>query len=385
MQEQRKLVTLDLKMILMEQIIDDIALTFEKGFGTKTVNHLINCFGSAQEVYTATVNELIFKAELNEKLAIQITKKNEHRRAEKEMKHLQKYNITPLIATSSDYPPLLRECEDSPHVLYVLGETKILKQPTLSMVGTREITSYGLKTCDTLIKSLAEAMPELVIVSGLAFGVDTACHRSAVAHGLPTVGVLANALPDIYPTHHLNIAREMIAQGGAVVSEMASTMLPHKGGFLQRNRIIAGLGEGTIVVESPWKGGSMVTASIADGYQRVVMAVPGRVDDFMSTGTNNLIRSMKARMVCTAFDVMRELGWDVEEKNCDNEEDLTNLSKDEQGVLSLLTGGVVKTTDELAELSGMSMSELLTVLLELEFGGFVKALPGNRYERFYSN
>ena len=231
---------------------------------------------------------------------------------------------------------------------------------------------------------MAERIPNLTIVSGLAFGVDSACHRLALEYGLKCVAVVANPLPDVTPVQHSNLAREIVESGGAIISELPSST--HQNGMLYvaRNRIIAGLSEGTIVIESGASGGSLLTAGYADDYNRVVMATPGRIGDRSAIGTNALIRNRKAQMVLSAEDIIKELMWDVNLK-----EELqrpapllrVELTRDEAGLLNCFRSDDPLSMAELEELSSLDHPTLTALLLSLEISGEIRQLPGNRYEK----
>ena len=365
----------------MDMLIDDIALTMQPQVGPRTAAHLLQCFGSAEDVFGASENDLRERAELRTDIAAALVKKPFHKQAEKELRFCEKNGIIPIPSTSGIYPRLLRECEDYPHVVYYKGDTAALERRMLSMVGTRRMTSYGQRVCERLVGGLGRMFPDLVIVSGLAFGVDGACHRAALAEGLATVGVLANPLTEIYPAQHAVLAEEMMKRGGGILSEYHSGSKNKGVTFVPRNRIIAGMSMGTVVVESPLKGGSVITANMADGYNRCVMAAPGRVGDMASEGTNELIKSNKARMVCSAEDIARELMWDIPGKAVVLEPDLSSLGKDAVGLLGCIPDGEAVSIDMLAGITGLTHPELAGIILELEFEGLVRVLPGKMYER----
>lgn len=292
-------------------LIDDIALTMHPEAGCRTVVHLLACFGSAENVYAATEEELRRGAGLKASVARSILNRETHPKARAELEFIARSHLNVLTSDSAGYPRRLLECEDYPHVLYVSGHIDFNAGHWLSVVGTRKITAYGSRMCETLIGQLARLVPDLVIVSGLAYGVDVAAHRAAMHHGIPTVGVLGHPINRIYPPPHTDTARRMVTQGGAVLSEFSSGEEPLRSGFVQRNRIIAGLSEGTLVVESASRGGSLITADMADGYHRTLMAVPGRIGDTYSEGPNRLIRSLKAQMVCSGEEIAELMNWDA--------------------------------------------------------------------------
>lgn len=362
-------------------IIDDIALTLIQNVGPKTTTHLINCFGSAQNIFNASWNDLTNVAKLRNDIAKNIIGKSTHKSAENELNFCRKNNIIPIPSTSDIYPELLRECNDYPHVIYYKGDIGALTKNMIAMVGTRKITAYGHKICEKLIAEIAQAFPNTVIVSGLAFGVDAACHRAALAENIPTIAVLADTLAaPVYPPQHQLIAEKMIENGGGIMSEYHSGHKNKGVTFIPRNRIIAAMGMATIVVESPLKGGAMITANMADGYNRCLMAVPGRVGDNCSEGTNELIKSNKARMLCSAADIARELTWEMNTPQ-NSKQNVDSLSKDAAGLLNCLPDGESMSLDEITLMTGLSASELAAIILELEFGKFIKVLPGKIYEK----
>lgn len=361
-------------------IVDDIALTMQPRIGPATAAHLVRCFGSAEKVFAATPEQLIGEAQLHEGIARETGKKQYHKQAEKELRYCEKNGITPICATSQAYPQLLKECNDYPHVIYCKGNADALAGRMLSVVGTRRMTRYGQKMCEEIVAGLARMFPDLVVVSGLAFGVDAAAHRAAIASGIPTIGVLANPLPGIYPSQHEQLAEQMVRCGGALMSEYHSQTKRKGVTFVPRNRIIAGMSMGTLVVESPIKSGSRITASMADGYDRCVMAVPGRVGDVMSEGCNFLIKAQKARMVCSAEDVAREMMWDIPEMEPQSV-DLSGLGREAAALYESLPAEGAVGVDELAGMTGLSLPVLAALMLELEFDGLVKSLPGKMYEK----
>lgn len=366
---------------MISEIIYDIALTLQSRVGPRTAAHLLAVFGSAERIFNSTADELVGKAELNPLFAAEIVKKNFFKQAEEELRYCVKHGITPLASTSAQYPPLLRECNDYPHVLYLKGDPSILQHPMLSVVGTRKITAYGHKVCDMLIGDLAKRLPSTVIVSGLAYGVDSAAHRASLNHGLPTIAVLPCALPGIHPVAHTTLANEILKKGGAVLTEYHSNSKNNGNNFIPRNRIIAGMSQGTLLVESPHKGGSLITANMADGYHRSVMAVPGRVGDMCSEGPNYMISEQKARAVCSAADIIKELMWDVDQPEQQPAYDMSILSTGAKRLLETIPNGESISIDTLADASGLSVPELSTLIFELECEGAVRLLPGKRYEK----
>ena len=333
---------------------EDIALQMTPGIGVKSAVHLLDCFGSAARIFAATEEELTGRAALRPETARQIVRRKGFPAAERELEHCRRNGLTAVASTDPQYPALLRETPDYPHVLYIKGDAEALTARCIAVVGTRDATPYGQHMCNRLIEGLAERVPGLCIVSGLAFGIDAAAHRAALAAGVRTVAVLANPLPGVTPAQHAGLARDILDHGGALV---------------------------TVVVESPDSGGSLVTAHCADSYDRTVMAVPGRATDRSSAGTNHLIRNRKAQLVLTAGDIVRELMWDLgpDPATLRPKVPTPELTPDEAGLLGCFRTNDPVTTEHLAGASGLDPGTLATLLVGLELAGAVRQLPGNRY------
>ena len=364
-------------------VIEDLALLFIRGLGSRGIVHLIDHFGSAEAIFRAPMSALINEAKLRKDVAERIVAGEGMAEAQREVEYCRKHQICAIAATDEEYPEALREASDRPHVLFVKGNISALRMRTLSMVGTREATPSGIHAADKIIAGLATQIPDLCVVSGLAYGIDSACHRSALAHDVTTVAVVADTLPNVSPAPNRNLAEEILRQCGAIVSELHSQSKQNGQLFIARNRIIAALSMGTIVVESPASGGSLATADIADSYGRTVMALPGRITDTQSFGSNNLIRCGKARMVLTANDIIEELGWSTEqptEESCETSP-LDNLTPTEQLIYKAFDNAATLDWAGLSSATGLTMGELAMALMDLELKGVVRCLPGKRYER----
>lgn len=368
--------------------IYDLALSFTSGLGLNGAHHLLDVFGSAEAVFRASREELVGRAALNSKAVVDaITSQSGMRGAEAEWRYIERHHITPLALTDDAYPHVLRECPDAPTVLYTMGNIEALHRPSVAFVGTRHMSAYGQRIAAKIIGQLKELKPEISIVSGLALGNDGNAHRVALDCGAATVGVIANALPDVAPATNQPLADRILQSGGAIITEISSQHKNTGKFFPSRNRIIAGLASGTVVVESPYKGGSLITADNAFDYGRVVMAIPGRADDKTSYGSNLLIKHNKAAMVCSAGDIIHELGWDVEVVNSasfvpsDDSVEVINVSDDERKVLDAMCAGEVVDYDVLAERCGLSVGVLSALLVSLELCGLVRLLPGKRCEK----
>ena len=363
--------------------IEDLALYFTKGLGSRGAAHLVDHFGSAERIYEASLSELINDAGLRPEIAERIVAHEGMREAEQEIKYCQRHDIRIIAATDEDYPEALRATIDRPHILFVMGNVEALGKQCLAMVGTREITPSGIHSANILIKDLSEEVANLCIVSGLAYGADSACHRAALANGITTVAIIPSNLPKITPAAHSQLAGEIIKAGGAIVSELSSQTRNNGSHFISRNRIIAGMSLATLVVESPAEGGSLSTADIADSYSRTVLALPGRITDTNAFGTNNLIRSGKARLVLTANDIIEDAGLQrTEHSATPTEENKPSiaLSDEEQRVINSFKEGAILDWSELLASTQMSMGELAMIMMELELKGAIRTLPGKRYE-----
>lgn len=363
--------------------IDDLALTLEPGIGPKTIAQLLDAFTTASAVYEAPPAEIMRRADVREPLAVQISRRESHREAEKEMKRIAREEIAAIASTDPEYPALMREMNDHPHVLYVRGNVGALSMKCVSMVGTRRISQYGQVMCDRLVRELAERVPGLSIVSGLAFGIDAHCHRAALRYGVPTVAVVANALPGITPPTQAGFAQDIIAHGGAVVTEYSALAKNRGNLYIPRNRLIAGMSAGTVVVEATTDSGALSTADFALDYYRALMAVPGRATDEIAFGTNNLIKNQKAQMVCSGEDILRTLMWDVNDPEVGEKppKRVVEISDAARELLSGIGDGTPVSTDSLSASTGLTYPELAPLLLELEFANVLRRMPGGVYEK----
>ena len=363
-------------------ILDELALTFVPDLGARGVAHLMEIYSSAEEVYAQKEHNLILCAELRKDIATRITQKVGYAEAEREFRYCEERGIKATSYNDYDYPPFLREAADRPHVIYSLGDLEALQSKhILSVVGTRRISSYGESVCAKIIPELAEMFPDLVVVSGLAFGVDAAAHRAALAAGVRTVGVVANKLPDVTPAQHRNLAKDMLDHGGAIVTELHSQTKQNGTYYIPRNRIIAGVAEGLLVVESPSNGGSLSTAKAADAYSRTIMAVPGRITDTRSEGSNHLIKTNVAQLVTSAYDIAKTLGWEVAgempEKLRFAPHEITPKERAVYNAVADASDGLM--LDRIAEQTSLSVSEVSAILLNMELSGMVRQLPGKVY------
>lgn len=305
-------------------------------------------------------------------------------RAEEEYRFASQSRIRCLGFYDDDYPARLRECSDAPILLYFRGTADLNARRVVSMVGTRKITPYGRDLCARFVADLRALSPDTLVVSGLAYGVDIHCHRAALAQGLPTVGVLAHGMDQIYPRMHRADAVKMLEQGGLLTEFMSQTNADKKN-FVQRNRIVAGMSDATIVVESARKGGSLITAGIAGAYDRDVFAFPGRVGDAYSEGCNNLIRTNRAELLTNAEDFLQSMGWETDAARQKQlaqgvQQDLfPSLSAEERVVVDALRGSEGMQMNVLTVRTGISIGQLSSLLFGLEMQGVVRTLSGGVY------
>lgn len=358
----------------------EAVLTLQRlpGLSLMQAHALLRYYGSAQAALADTQPALELWARLRGDTAAMCSARD---RARQECDFCQQHNLRIIPFTADTYPRLLQgeEVPDAPLALFYCGTGSLQRKHMLSVVGTRHITDYGKQVCRTLLADLVRLVPDVLVVSGLAYGVDIHAHREALAQGLDTVAVLAHGLDRIYPSLHRATAREMVKHGG-LLTEYFSGTVPDKGNFVRRNRIVAGLSDATLVVESAEKGGALITATLANSYSREVLAVPGRVGDVCSAGCNRLIRDNKAVLVTSAEDVVKQLGWKAAEQTAPAEPQLfPTFSPQQERVLEALRQADNLTIDRLSALTQMAVSELSDLLFDLEELHAVRRLPGNRY------
>lgn len=302
------------------------------------------------------------------------------RQAEEELMHCERSHIRVSCLGTADYPERLRQCADPPLVLFYRGTADLNARHVVSVVGTRHITEYGRDLCRHFMEDLAQLAPDTLIISGLAYGVDIHAHRGALLHGLPTVAVLAHGLDRIYPAHHREAAVEMLRQGG-LLTEYPTGTVPDKGNFVRRNRIVAGLSDATIVVESAGKGGALITARLAQDYNRDVYAFPGRIGDVYSEGCNALIRNNGAGLITSAEDFAFAQGWIHERagKGGIQRDLFPELSEEERLLVDALTGTDAKTISQLVSETQLAFNRANALLSGLELKGVLRGLPGGLY------
>ena len=354
-----------------------IALSLIPTIGDILAKRLVAYCGSAHAIFEEKKSALEKIPGIGNFHATAILSSNVFNRTEQEIKFIEKNKITALFYLDKEYPKRLTHCEDSPVLLYFKGEADLNREKVISVVGTREATDYGKQICEKLIAELAVYNP--IIVSGLAYGIDICAHKAAMDNNLTTVCGLAHGLDKIYPALHRSAAEKMLDNGGWL-SDFTSKVIPDRENFPRRNRIVAGMSDATIVIESKVGGGSLITADIANSYNRDVFAFPGRVDDECSKGCNNLIKQNKAALIQSAADISYILGWEQQMKKSPVQKQLfIELSSEEEIVVNVLKEKDSIAIDDLCLICNLPMSKVSGLLLTLEFSGIVRSMPGKMY------
>lgn len=361
--------------MLNADLLYQLALVQVPQIGAVQAKVLVDYFGDARSIFSARKKELGSLEQIGEVRARNIKSFAGFSKAEAEISFIEKYKIQPLFITDAAYPQRLLHCNDAPTLLFYRGSADLNAAKMISVIGTRTHTEYGREITEQLIAGLQQH--NVVIVSGLAFGIDAIAHRAALQHQLPTVGVLAHGMHTLYPSLHKSLARDMLAQGG-LLTEFTHEIGPDKHNFPKRNRIVAGLSDATIVVETARKGGSMITAELANSYHREVFAFPGKTTDTKSDGCNALIRDNKAMLLTGPEQLIQNMGW-LPPRSTPPVSLFINYSNDEKIILQTLTLYDELHIDELLSTTSLPSGPLATALLNLELYGMIKALPGRRY------
>lgn len=364
---------------MSDDLLYQIALSQVPTIGDVHARILITHFGNAQRVFAASKRSLEKLEGLGSVRTNAIKSYTQFADCEHELRFIEKYYITPVFLTDKDYPRRLLNCYDAPPLLYFKGNADLNASKIVSIVGTRNSSEYGKFVCDSLIEGLTQQ--SVIVVSGLAFGIDTIAHKAALKNGLSTVGVLAHGLDRIYPSQNKSLAKQMCEQGG-LLTEFKSGTNPDRENFPRRNRIVAGLCDCIVVVESSARGGSLITAELSNSYNRDVFAVPGRIMDVKSEGCNYLIKQNKANIVTSANDVIEFMNWNENSKIIvkKQRELFVELSDEEQKVLDIINAAESTSVDTIFIKSGLSSSNVAASLLSLEMHGLINTLPGKMYK-----
>lgn len=358
-----------------------LALLQVEGVGDRIAKKLLQHCKSAENVFKTSKKELASIEGMNKNVLKNLDNKSIFSTAEKELKFIQTEKIIPLFYQNSNYPQRLKQCFDGPILLFQSGKIDLSNQKNISIVGTRQITPFGKDFTQKFIEDLLPFNP--IITSGFAYGVDIVAHQTAMDFNLQTIGVLAHGLNQIYPKIHKKYMAKMEENGG-FLTEFWTHSKPDRENFVKRNRIVAGISEATIVIESAEKGGALITAQIANDYDRDVFAVPGRVNDKYSQGCNNLIKFQQANLITSAADLIYLLNWKLnktipKEKNIQTSL-FINLSEEEQKILEYIKNRESEQMDTISQDCQIPIYKLAPVLLNLELKGLLKPLPGKIFK-----
>lgn len=362
------------------ELLYQIALTLIPNIGPVQAKILLqHC--NAEEIFHAKKTFLEKIEGIGPIRAASIAAFKDFSKAEEEIKFIEKYKIKPLFVTDAAYPKRLLNCYDSPTLLFYKGEADLNAAKIVAIIGTRSHTDYAKQVTEKLVKELTEQ--HITVISGLAFGVDAIAHKASVKNELPTIGVLAHGLDQIYPAEHAGLAKDMIKHNGGLLTEFRSKSKPDKHNFPTRNRIVAGMSDATIVIETGLKGGSMITAELANSYNKDVFAIPGKVTDVKSSGCNYLIKNNKAMLLTDAAELIHAMQWEdkaqrKKEKRSQREL-FIEMTADEKIIVSILREKETVHIDEINGKSGLSSSAVAGAMLNLELQGVISSKPGKMY------
>ncbi len=362
-----------------QDLLYQLALTLVPNIGDVHAKILVQHYGDAQTIFNAKKSDLEKIDGIGAVRAKSLKDFTDFESAEKEIDFISRYKIQTLFLTDKSYPQRLLNCYDSPTLLFYRVSAELNASKIVGIVGTRSNTEYGKSFTEKLVKDLSEQ--NILIVSGLAFGIDAYAHKAAIKNDLPTIGVVGHGLQTIYPSEHAGLAKEMLKKDGGILTEFFSNTKPDKHNFPLRNRLVAGICDATVLVETNIKGGSMITAKLADAYNRDVFAVPGRTTDKYSSGCNHLIKNNKAILLTDAEELLEVMGWKEKKPNTKKQRELfIELSTDEKQIVQLLQQNELLHIDEINISSGLSSSAIAAAILNLELQGVVVSMPGKLYK-----
>ena len=357
-------------------LVQKVAMSFLTGLGPIRIHSILSEF-SPEQFFYLSISEIKERTGLSINQLASMERNRALEFAVKEIEACRTYGIRPVFMLDSNYPRRLKQCVDAPIVLYCRGEDILNSRRMLAIVGSRMHTSYGLELIKELTLGLTEA--GVVSVSGLALGIDSLAHEYSLKNNMPTVAVLGSGLTQVFPKRNAKLAQEILEHGGALLSEYSVFSKPVRENFPVRNRIVAGLSDATVVVESREKGGALITAELANDYNRDVFAFPGSVHQQYSAGCNALIRQQKAHLATKSSDILGMLGWDKPQSRQKELALPVNLSPEEQHIISVLKQHESLFMDELVLQSGMPTSQLHGLLLGLELSGQIGRTSGSKY------
>lgn len=364
-----------------DNLIYRIAFASLRGMGYDLAQKILGVIPSEKDYFEISEKELQNLLQTKVKITEDVYRHEILEKARKEVEFITKNKITTTYFSDHNYPTRLCHAQDAPIMLFSKGDCNLNASKVISIVGTRHATTYGKHFCEKFVDELKSLVDDVIIVSGLAYGIDIYAHRAAITHNIPTVAVLAHGLNSIYPATHRKDAVEMIKNGGMVITDYHSSDKIHPGNFVARNRIVAGLADCTLVVESAEKGGSLITAGIASSYNRDVFALPGRTSDQYSKGCNKLIRQNSASLITSAEDLVSAMRWETKQSkgNGKQMEMFADITPEELPIVDYLRTNHETHINVLCNALGIPMSQLMSMLIELEFKGIIASLPGSKY------
>ncbi len=357
-----------------------IAFSMVKGLTPPLASRILSLIGSEEEFFTLRESSLASRLEFKGQILSESYRRDLLEKARAEMDFVATRNINCIYFNDEAYPARLLECDDAPMMLYTSGKTDLNASHIVSIVGTRNATAYGVNFINKLVDDLADNLDSLLIVSGLAFGCDITAHKRALERGIPTVGVVAHGLDTIYPSEHRSYAARMVHEGGAIVTDYPHATRPHRGNFLARNRIVAGMADCVVVAESAAaRGGALHTAKLGMLYNRDVFALPGRTSDLYSGGCNLLIKTNVAHLVESAADIMDTMHWKGRRPEGKQTEMFPAIPPEQQPIVDYIRENGEAQLNALTVATGIPVGQLMGMLVEMEFNGLLLSLPGARY------
>lgn len=361
-------------------LLYQIAVALIPGIGGVVGKKLISYCGGVEAVFKEAPRALLKIPGVGQVTVNSIISQNVMAKAEREIEFVQKNNIKTFFYTNKDYPARLLNCEDGPLLLYYKGNAHFNVKRVIAFVGTRKATNEGRVICEKFIDGLKNM--DVLVVSGLAYGIDSIAHKASLSAGLKTIGVLGHGLDRIYPSQNKKLASKIIEQGGLLTEFMTKTK-PDRENFPRRNRIVAGMCDAVVVVESAAKGGALITAGLGNSYNRDVFAIPGRLTDEFSIGCNRLIKTNRAALAESAEDIAYIMGWDDVKANVKSQRDMFFQLSDEQKLIyNLIKVNSEISIDKLVLKSTLSASKVASALITLEFEGLIQSLPGKMYRAY---
>lgn len=361
----------------MKHLLEKLALSLLDGIGPVLARQLVAYIGDVPSIFKSRKKELLTIPGIGEKtVQVILQHKEVFQRAEQEIVFIERHGVSPLFYTDKGYPFRLKSHEDSPVMLFYKGAADLDHHRVISIIGTRSPTESGKILCEKLIEDLYEY--QVIVVSGLAYGVDITAHRKCLEMDIPTIGVMGNGLDKLYPSAHLPTSKKMIEKGG-LLTQFTTRTKPDRENFPMRNKVVAGMSDAIVVVESGQEGGSMITAEYGNLYNKDVFAFPGRTTDPQSAGCNLLIKRHKAALIENAQDLVQYMNWEKSGLQTIQRSLFVDLNENEQQVIALLKQEEYLSIDRLYQEIKMTPGEIAGMLLELEFKGLIKALPGKKY------